>query len=664
MRHRFAQIVPIVLLALVACAEERPVEPPAAGPPPVVGEPATGDPPAGEEIELRGYGVEAPLGRAALVTTLEPWDTVRYPDLDDYQAWYDSAISVGLGGTIYTTDYGMSQISLISDYEDGDTIRWEYFRPDGSASTSLSVGYDGTTMCWTGGLCGNFAFVYWYPLLRSSAGPEGTWSVDAYLNNQFVYTEFFEMVGTELSLEQAPSPEAVVQSVAPEPFRVRLVDVDGSSPMAGERVTFQFTSTPNQATGFGLVSSPEDPPIEPVASFMHVDTDANGEAEVYIVTGDKEGDYVVEATNRYDTDAGPDPRGTVAAVPLLLGVASLQADHVELRGLDKQFLTGSVDANGPFVISQHEFGMVDRYTTTIPVELEAHPYPPGWEPDVEWDYRFSDKGGWTTGGSFTGFSGELDLYYELPAPAHDQFGNQAFTVLALRFTFSGPGGQLNTQELSLWPKLFFDKYGDDDGDGRPNWVQYWSQVPEIAGLEGWPGMTELLDGIGVSETDLQPGFSEADVFYRNKNHAHVYSPSLGDHGFAYCGFTDLYVGPISGEPSGSAMEGIDNFARTIIHEHAHLTYCYEWWGASGRTASLDQNNNQVPDSQEAEVISEWANKGLIPASWDDGNLDDTGWMKEAYAYAIEELWDDGSIADIDWAWPGSQTEYVPGTSTP
>ena len=64
-------------------------------------------------------------------------------------------------------------------------------------------------------------------------------------------------------------------------------------------------------------------------------------------------------------------------------------------------------------------------------------------------------------------------------PAADTHGEKQATALLT----VGQGGQTCVADLSMSFKLFFEKDGDDDGNGKPNWFEYWKSDKAVPGLD-------------------------------------------------------------------------------------------------------------------------------------------------------------------------------------
>ena len=590
--------------------------------------------------------------------TLNDIDVVRYETSSDYDNYIDGAISTAETGIVYTTDFGIASVIYISGFVGGDAIGWRFYRPDGSLDTSLNVSYDAKTKCWSNGYCGTFSALYWYGKARTEGDLPGTWTVEVLFNNNLVFTQTFEMVGYALETATSNEVEGLSETVAPEPLRVRVLDFDGTAGVADEPVLFELASSPKNSGSPGLLTQYMDIPDGTQSTTLYVNTDADGYAEAFLAFGSKEGDYVVEVKSWHSQACYYDRcqalEITAKAEKLVLAVTAMRASTVPLKDYPAQFFEASIQGGAVLESLSEPFGALPS-GASIEVDVEAEPYLPPWDFEVEWSWTLDDSKKTTGKGVFVGSNGTLLL---IPPGTPSEASDFGLHVAEIEFEFlpivaKGSPKAISTQDVFLDMWLFFDRDDDYDSNGIPNWAQFWSELPGIQALETSSAMTAFLGYLGSTETTPYE-----TVLYTNRNHSHVYGEGATiDYGLTYCGASDIWIGPFAKETNDvTGHSGIDTFAETIIHEHTHMVLHLDWWGPDCAVSPLlDTDGDLVRDSVEV------ATGALLvpPLSAEESLLQVD---EETFPRAFELQWLSGQLASEDWAYPGSQTED--NTSTP
>jgi hypothetical protein len=239
-------------------------------------------------------------------------------------------------------------------------------------------------------------------------------------------------------------------------------------------------------------------------------------------------------------------------------------------------------------------------------------------------------------------------------PTASTYGEKDITlILSYKHTPSGsPAVTFATHKF----KVFFEKAGDDDGDGEPNWYEYWSDDGAV------------------------PGMNAADV---------EFDQTLGANTYGYWSPTDdnIHLGGAAGAthypnglnvpavvnscPGGNfgGAKGIDSAAEVLDHERRHETIYHNWdeggaWNAADGPplADSDDVNHPTKHDRPADDLPDVyeTNVGTANNNVDSCNL--ATHKSATYSrYGDNEfnaVWSsDGStgVAAKDWANPGKQT---------
>lgn len=191
-------------------------------------------------------------------------------------------------------------------------------------------------------------------------------------------------------------------------------------------------------------------------------------------------------------------------------------------------------------------------------------------------------------------------------------------------------------------KLFFEKKGDDNGDGKPNWFAYWGTDGAVTGLVN-PKVT----------------------FDATK--------SAGNYG-AWSSTTDLVeLGPAAAEthyPGGLAIDGttygnvrgVDSVAEVIAHELRHRTTNNVNWGANGAWVGKADSDYRVPTNAYYDKLpNEYEDTfGTDKTKTDSKDLEHK--KSAVYKYYGDNEFDaivaghgQKGVATMDWANPGKQS---------
>ena len=286
--------------------------------------------------------------------------------------------------------------------------------------------------------------------------------------------------------------------------------------------------------------------------------------------------------------------------------------------------------------------------TGSPVRLEAElETPAGYEVDA-----CSWTGDLTPG---NGDAANNCRYEYTPAtgvgPKVETYGEKRIKLtVTFRHTGTGATGQKSKDHTY---KVFFKKgtpgaWGDDNGNGIPNWFEYWRANAAV------------------------PGLGDTDVFY---------DQTLGNNTYGYWSSADdnVHVGgaaAMTHYPSGinvpatddcpggtfGGAKGIDCAAEVVVHEHRHKTIYHNWdaggvwegWTDSDRGVPSAAYNDGLPD------VYEWLILGTATDKVDSCNL--ATYKSATYATYGDNEFDvmtlsNGrtGIAANDWANPGKQT---------
>jgi hypothetical protein len=280
--------------------------------------------------------------------------------------------------------------------------------------------------------------------------------------------------------------------------------------------------------------------------------------------------------------------------------------------------------------------------------------------DVPADYALTDCA-WT--GQLTPGSGLIDpvpgttkstcTYDYLPAtgvgPDDATYGPKAVTLtVSYQHVPSGATGQVSFDHSY---RVFFAKAGDDDGDLRPNWFEYWGVNGAVAGLTRPDVIFDTTLGAGT----YGAYFPSTDLIQLGPAAAEVHYP------------TTINVPAVPGSCPGGTFggaQGIDTASEVIGHEGRHKVIYHNWdpggiW--NGLTDSDDPDAptkhdfpaDDLPDTYEAVA-------GTDPFTIDSCDL--ATYKAPVYAQYGDNEFDalvagNGleGVAANDWANPGKQT---------
>lgn len=277
--------------------------------------------------------------------------------------------------------------------------------------------------------------------------------------------------------------------------------------------------------------------------------------------------------------------------------------------------TGSKDVNNPM--------------TTYDVKLEAVvEMPGGFEmTQVSW-------------------SGDLKPGVGNPYTYKPDRGTQGKKKIKATVTYrnraSGATGQIR-KEYEF--RLFFEKSGDDNGDGKPNWFDYWGTDGAVPGLTN-PRVT--------------------------------YDPTKGAGSYgAWSPTSDrVELGPAAAEthyPGGLAIagttygnvKGVDSVSEVIAHELRHRTTINTNWQAGGAWVGKADADFHVPTNAYYDKLPNDYEEtfGTDKTKTDSKDLEHS--KSAVYKYYGDNEYDaivaghgQKGVADSDWANPGKQSNPV------
>ena len=207
---------------------------------------------------------------------------------------------------------------------------------------------------------------------------------------------------------------------------------------------------------------------------------------------------------------------------------------------------------------------------------------------------------------------------------------------------SGVTGQIS-KEYEF--KLFFEKKGDDNGDGKPNWFDYWGTDGTVPGLTNPKVTYDATKGAGSygawsSTTDkVELGPAAAETHYPG-------------------GLT------IDGTIYGN-VKGVDSVAEVIAHELRHRTTIKVNWEAGGAWVGKTDADFHVPTNAYYDKLpNEYEDIfGTNKTKTDSKDLEHK--KSPVYKYYGDNEFDaivaghgQKGIADKDWANPGKQSNPV------
>lgn len=229
-----------------------------------------------------------------------------------------------------------------------------------------------------------------------------------------------------------------------------------------------------------------------------------------------------------------------------------------------------------------------------------------------------------------------------PGPARETYGPKNVS-LTITYEHNESGARGQDQKTHSY-KVFFKKKGDDDGDGEPNWFEYWGDDGAV------------------------PGLDAPDI---------IFDPSVQSLGHYDRGANVIRIGQRGGDEltgrtapasdscpgvSHPSTQGIDTAATVVVHEGKHKELDQK---REGPWSGLpDDDGDGVPNSVENSYGTDPNNPdscnmaSLVHSSYaDDG--DDEFIARSVHDQAV-------AVPENDWANPGKQTDpsYLAAGSTP
>lgn len=198
--------------------------------------------------------------------------------------------------------------------------------------------------------------------------------------------------------------------------------------------------------------------------------------------------------------------------------------------------------------------------------------------------------------------------------------------------------------------LFFDKQGDDNGDGEDNWFDYWSTSSDGACSFG-SGQASFSYIYG--DGPYSP-YSLRGQTWSGTGKIQIFNAATTTQGFTWSkdGLTI------------NEHKGIDQLEFILQHERTHNVVEWNWkeggaWWPSGGTKFADQDQDRIPDVVEDTVPGFDKTK---PQSF-PGYPISGGSEEEVYCDYIAETSRNSPVPTQDWANPGKQTSpsycYLP-----
>ncbi len=236
--------------------------------------------------------------------------------------------------------------------------------------------------------------------------------------------------------------------------------------------------------------------------------------------------------------------------------------------------------------------------------------------------------------------------YEYVPPSGSHGNKNVICNVFYKHNITGEQGTVN---FSKSFKLFFYKFGDDDGSGEPNWFKYWKRDGAVPDMENVKYKADL------------SGFGQAT--WRNRvGQAYIGPKAAGQH-YSRPVVIDSTFFEQPESFGGPTVRGIDCAAAVVAHENYHI-WVWEQWEEGGsfhgmtdsdRGLGADDWNDQLPDFYET-ATSRTRNDSV-----DTYNLErvkhptyrtygDNEYMAMRAGKAAR------GIKEQDWAYPGKQSE--------
>jgi hypothetical protein len=148
--HQFGSALVVVFLGALGGCDKNPVGTHSGQsvvtelPPPEEPDPSRSGEAAFSIVGERGTG-------GLRLTSVLDGDLLRYVTSADYSDLFHGGVSIKDSPTGYTTDYGIGSVINFSGIQDGESITWGLYRPDGSRHKDLRMTYDADTRTRTPG---------------------------------------------------------------------------------------------------------------------------------------------------------------------------------------------------------------------------------------------------------------------------------------------------------------------------------------------------------------------------------------------------------------------------------------------------------------------------------------------------------------------------------
>ncbi len=197
-------------------------------------------------------------------------------------------------------------------------------------------------------------------------------------------------------------------------------------------------------------------------------------------------------------------------------------------------------------------------------------------------------------------------------------------------------GTLDNTSKSKEFKLFFDKDGDEDNDGRDNWFEYWSASRDAACTFNCTSATYSYGGGSYTPVNFaEYNGNVSDPIYTIFNGATM-----------NCGYNFT----IPGYDFNNAGQGIDCVEFSLTHEKTHREVDSRWQSGGIWYGQADSDNDELPDT------------------WEETNKNLGFDKNKRYSFSGFPLGDDEEVycemhasgqngdSDNDWANPGKQTD--------
>lgn len=212
--------------------------------------------------------------------------------------------------------------------------------------------------------------------------------------------------------------------------------------------------------------------------------------------------------------------------------------------------------------------------------------------------------------------------------------------------------ETGTSNFSKSFKLFFNKEGDDDNDGLPNWFEYWKSDGAV------PNMTTAkydADNTGYG-------------YYRTNTNEMFLAPRAAGQHYSSPIVLQTYFGTESF--GGSGVTGIDCAAEVIAHE-SHHGWINNQWNQGGLFYQKQDSDNGLQDPSYNDRLPDFYETETTHTNNDDTDTYDLEHKKSPtyvrygdneYA-ALRAGNGVKGLPQKDWAYPGKQTTSANSSST-